>query len=222
MPVASKGRNLLIEAVDKLQDLLESIEQRESVADNLAKVMQIGLTIDGLNENLVRPDRRFIYEGAIKLTPIGQKKSICDYAFLLNDVFIYCNSNGKNYTYAGQFFMHTVKFQDLDNQNFQFQLHVEKEKYLVTCNNEREKQDWLLMVGKVIRDVERTRKVFGVPLKVLMKREADSDIPSIVEKSLHFVYQYGEISFLLIILYYYLFHYYYYYYYYYFYYFFLI
>ena len=37
------------------------------MADNLTAIMEIGDAIEGLEENLVRPDRRFVHEGAAKL-----------------------------------------------------------------------------------------------------------------------------------------------------------
>ena len=162
--------------------------------------MEVGLSIENLNENLVRPDRRYVYEGPLKLTPVGQKKSICDYGFLFNDVLIYCNNLGKSFSYVGQIYIHTVSFKDSAEDNNQvhdhdFVLTSGKEKFVFACTHQKEKQNWLLNIGKVIREVERTRKVFGVPLKVLMKREKEYDIPVIVEKSIHFIYLYGYFLF---------------------------
>lgn len=187
LPPASPERSVVEDVRDSLQDLLDTMEQRESVAGNLEKVMEIGLSIVGLEENIVRPDRRFIFEGPMKLTLGGQKKPLADYGFLFNDVLFFCNCSNKTYTYVDRVYMHTVSIVDQEAKG-SFELVAGEDKYLVTSP---EKADWLLYLGKVIREVERTRKVFGVPLKVLMKREKESDIPAIVEKAIKFVYDYG-------------------------------
>jgi len=188
LPPASSERRVVEDARDGLQDLLDTMEQRESVAGNLEKVMEIGLSIVGLEENIVRPDRRFIFEGAMKLTPDGSRKPIADYGFLFNDVLFFCCCSNKTYTYVNRVYMHTVSIVDQPDGKGSFELIAGEDKYVVTSP---EKEDWVLYLGKVLREVERTRKVFGVPLKVLMKREKESDIPAIVEKAIKFIYDYG-------------------------------
>ena len=195
MSPGTKDRSKVEDIRDQLQDILDLIEKGESVADNLARVMEIGTSIDGLDENLVRPDRRFIHEGPIKIfRPDNQKKPIADYSFLFNDVLIYCNVSGKSYSYVGRLYMHVITFQESSKVNTIDLTVNEKEKYFFTAQSPADRDIWMLYLGKVIREVERTRKVFGVPLKVLMKREKESDIPVIVEKSIKFIYDYGSPS----------------------------
>lgn len=50
-------------------------------------------------------------------------------------------------------------------------------------------------MANALRDVLRYRKVFGVPIKVLLKREKESDIPGFVDKSIKFIRDYGLSSF---------------------------
>jgi hypothetical protein len=66
-----------------------------------------------------------------------------------------------------------------------------KTDYQIQASDAPSKDTSLVHFNKVLRDVERYRKVFGVPLKVLLKREKESDIPTIVEKSIKFIYDYG-------------------------------
>ena len=55
------------DAFYKLADLVEECGAKESVQDNLLRVMEVGDAVEGLEENLVRPDRRFIYEAPLKI-----------------------------------------------------------------------------------------------------------------------------------------------------------
>ena len=54
-----------------MEELIDNTTQKESMADNLQKVMEIGEMVEGLEENLVLPDRRFVYEGSLKLIQEG-------------------------------------------------------------------------------------------------------------------------------------------------------
>lgn len=177
------------EAKDMFHDLLDSIDCAGSVADNLAKVMEIGNQIENLDENLVRPDRRYIHDGPAKIIPAGTKKPIADYVFLFNDVLLYCQTSGKTQSYVGRFYIHRLQY----NADAQSKITLtiddrEKYEFVVHGNVFRE---WTLHFNKVIYEVQRTRKVFGVPLNVLMKRESENLIPTIVEKTIHFIYEYG-------------------------------
>ena len=182
------------DAMDMLHGLLESIDEQGSVADNLSKVMELGNQIEGLNENLVRPDRRYIHDGQIKISPQGAKKPVADYVYLFNDVLIYCQTSGKTTNYVGRFYMHRVQLVDsADKEASDILLVVdERNKFTLAVSDTYERREWAVMLRKVIREVERTRKVFGIPLSTLMKRELEMDIPPIVEKTIHFIYEYGS------------------------------
>jgi hypothetical protein len=67
MPPSSKDRPWVEDAAYKLADLVEECDAKESVQDNLLRVMEVGDAVEGLEENLVRPDRRFIYEAPLKI-----------------------------------------------------------------------------------------------------------------------------------------------------------
>lgn len=161
--------------------------------------MDIGDSIQGLGQNLVQPDRRFIHGGQLSITPEGQKKPSADYVFMFNDMLLYCQTTGKERLYVGQIWMHTLSVQpitaagDSNASPTSFTIVDGKNKYTATTSSEDQTKNWIFYIGKAIREVERTRKVFGVPLKVLMRRETDSDIPMIVDKVVHFIYDYGLI-----------------------------
>ena len=171
------------------------------------KLMEIGDSIQGLEQNLVQPDRRFIHSGQLSITTEGQKKPSADYVFMFNDMLLYCQTNGKERLYVGQIWMHNLSVStteagpalassgsaaDASSTPNSFTIIDGKKKFLATTSSEDQTKDWIFYIGKAIRDVERTRKVFGVPLKVLMRRETDSDIPMIVDKVVHFIYDYGQ------------------------------
>lgn len=167
--------------------------------------MDIGDSIQGLGQNLVQPDRRFIHGGQLSITPEGQKKPSADYVFMFNDMLLYCQTTGKERLYVGQIWMHTLSVQpivaagDSSASPTSFMIVDGKNKYTATTSSEEQTKNWIFYIGKAIREVERTRKVFGVPLKVLMRRETDSDIPMIVDKVVHFIYDYGLILLLFLL-----------------------
>lgn len=171
-----------------LHSLIENIDSEENVADNLVKVMEIGNNIEGLDENLVRPDRKYVHEGAVKIFPQNSKKSIADYVYLFNDMLIFCQTSGKNHSYVSRFYIHRLQIQEQGNKIL---LLVDNNKFEFVVNEDNHRRDWILFFTKSIHDVTRNRKVFGVPLNILRKRDVDADVPSIVEKSTHFIYEYG-------------------------------
>merc|ERR1712137_819342 len=92
--------------------------------------------------------------------------------------------------------MHTATLSDDATEACCFRLTEQaspsskKIEYTLTFDNIAAKETWLIHFNTVQRDVIRYRKVFGVPLKTLVKRE-NQNIPHFIEKSISFIREYG-------------------------------
>jgi hypothetical protein len=189
-------RDNLNAAIQKIQYLVDTIDSKTVAFANFNRIIELESRIQSLDETIVRPDRTFVYEAPLKLIPTGAKKPICDYAFLFSDVLIYCTTSSKNYTYVGKIFMHTIlSIEPSLTARNQFHICLSgtpAEKYVCQVLDRPESLDWELNINKAIRDGVRNRKLFGVSLQVLMKREEPTRrVPKFVEKALWFIYDNG-------------------------------
>jgi len=180
--------------IEKFRSLVDAIDAKTVAVVNFNRIIEVENRIQGVDENIVRPDRTFVYEAPLKLFPNGAKKHVSDYAFLFSDLLIYCTSTGKNYTFSGKISINNITSVEpnLANRN-QIIISVSPtDKFIGQVNDRTEAIDWELNIYKSIRDCIRNRKLFGVPLHVLMKREEPSrQVPKFVEKALWFIYDNG-------------------------------
>ena len=63
----STDRHNLEDVVYAIEGLLQESSAKESVADNLMRVMEVGDAVEGLEDNLVTPDRKFVFEAPLKI-----------------------------------------------------------------------------------------------------------------------------------------------------------
>lgn len=192
----SNDRQRLESVVEQFQELADKSSKKENIADQLIKLQNIGNEIEGFDENLVVPDREIVFEGPIRVKSDSGEKG--DYLFLFTDIIIIVQKkSSKKYNFVVKLGMHTITVLDDDeNSNdcgftlIQQSSPSVKNKYFLTTDNPKQKSEWYLHFVNVQRDVIRYRKVFGVPLKTLVKREK-IDVPHFIEKSINFIREYG-------------------------------
>ena len=191
----SEDRPKLEEVIENFQGLLDKSAKKANIADQLVKLQTIGMEIEDLNENLVTPDRQLVHEGPLRIKTDGGEKS-GDYVFLFTDLIIFVQKKGtRRFQFVGKMGMHTITVQE-DPSPTSFQLiqktspTSKKIEYILSVDDEKQKDEWFLHFSNVQRDVIRYRKVFGVHLKTLVKREKTT-IPHFVEKSISFIREYG-------------------------------
>jgi len=180
--------------IEQFQDLLDKSTKKEDIATQLLKLQNIGNEIEGFDENLVVPDRELVYEGAIRFKPDSGEKG-GDYVYLLTDILIYVMKKSSKKSFVGKIGMHTVTVSD-GNDPCSFHItnqsspNSKKFEFTLTADTAQQKEEWFLHFSNVQRDVIRYRKVFGVPLRTLVKREKQN-IPHFVKKSINFIREYG-------------------------------
>ena len=186
--------------------------KKDNIADALQKLQQIGGEIEGMNENLIVPDRELIREGFVTITKttIGKGSSTIapstssngDFVFLFSDLVLFVKaqkkSGNKKYQFVEKVPMHHVK-NVVDQSITSFVLEIntspKKSEYILTFSSEKDKENWLIDFTNLQRNFFRFRKVFGVPLNTLVKREEDGCvIPHFVDISINFIRQYGFFS----------------------------
>lgn len=187
------------EVVDKFQELLDSSAKKDNLADSLQKLKTIGEKIEGMEDNLVVPDRELAHEGAVEVLN-EQAEKIADYTFLFSDVIIFVKSQkksaAKKFLFVDQVFMHhVVKVVDLSPISFLIETlptSLKKVRFTLTAASDSKKNDWFIDFQNVNRDFIRYRKVFGVPLKTLVKRDNNTlKIPQFVHITINFMRQFG-------------------------------
>ena len=135
--------------------------------------MEVGSKIPGLEENLVHPQRRFLFEGKLSLInhKLNAKSPVGDYAYMFNDMLLYCT---KKQGYVDRLWMHQLVAKDArpDLPKNSFEVAVVdgevEDVWMMTAPDSSNKETWLLQFGKAIRDVERTRKVFGMKFEPVL------------------------------------------------------
>jgi len=84
--------------------------------------------------------------------------------------------------------MHKVTLtRNIDEGNLCFQLMAPEELHTITAQDEKEKNHWTEEIDDVIKKLEETKKVFRMPLKALVQRDKDSDIPVFVSNAIQFL-----------------------------------
>jgi len=193
-PPKSSDRPLLEMVIEEFQELLDKSGNKENIADQLIKLQQVGADIEGFDENLVVPDRELVCEGPIRFKPDSGEKG-GDYVYLFTDILIYVTKKNKKSIFVGKIGMHTLSVID-GNDPCSFHLTrqtsptAKKEEYTLVVDNVKQKEEWFLHFSNVQRDVIRYRKVFGVPLKTLVKRDGEA-IPHFIQKASTFIREYG-------------------------------
>jgi len=84
--------------------------------------------------------------------------------------------------------MSIVDLEDTDVLKYAFQINAGKNSYTVCTTTVVEKLEWIGMINKATQEAEK-KKIFGVPLGVLMKSndQAGRSIPTLVENSLQYI-----------------------------------
>eukprot|EP01103_Thecamoeba_quadrilineata_P019667 TRINITY_DN8069_c0_g1_i1.p1 TRINITY_DN8069_c0_g1~~TRINITY_DN8069_c0_g1_i1.p1 ORF type:complete len:890 (+),score=172.81 TRINITY_DN8069_c0_g1_i1:113-2782(+) len=195
--VDEKEKTALNEVAELIEDFSQSFHTRENIANSMHTIMEITHLLDGLDENLVRPGRRLIREGPIATTTNDNLKPISDYAHLFNDVIVFSKLKGKKpkdgFIFASKLWLYKLTLKDVkgDSLDNEFGITCGKSSYRIVANTLSEKDEWVLVISIQIREVEKTKKVFGVPLKLLSQRENNAEIPTFLTKSVLFINENG-------------------------------
>ena len=195
-PPKSKDRTRLEYVIEQFQDLLDQSGKKEDIAGQLQKLQNIGNEIEGFNENLVQPDREVIHECYVKVkSESGEKCG--DYIFLLTDILLIVQKkSSKKSIFQKKIGMHTITLSDNEKDDYGFNIiqqtspGAKKSIFTLISETTEQKENLFVHFNNVQRDVIRYRKVFGVPLKTLVRREK-RDVPHFIEKSINFIREYG-------------------------------
>eukprot|EP01132_Coremiostelium_polycephalum_P002890 gene2890-3592_t len=171
MPIQRIPRyRLLLEQIIKFSleshvdypDLKSALELISSVAGELDerllqyqiahKVLDIQNSLNGLDEDIVKPTRVFLKEGDLK--KISDRVVNTRHFFLFNDLLIYSKKEGKNnYRFKYSFPLLTCWLKDLpDTQRFTnlFQIISPNKTYFLSAPSPEEKSSWMKLLNEVI------------------------------------------------------------------------
>eukprot|EP01103_Thecamoeba_quadrilineata_P012182 TRINITY_DN3078_c0_g1_i2.p1 TRINITY_DN3078_c0_g1~~TRINITY_DN3078_c0_g1_i2.p1 ORF type:complete len:844 (-),score=195.01 TRINITY_DN3078_c0_g1_i2:135-2666(-) len=194
-----KEMGCLNEIYDLMDDFSKSFHTRDTIAKNLNQVMDISNTLQGFEDNLVRPGRRLIREGVLSWIVADNAKPKADYAYLFNDILICSKTKGKKDTgkifqYVSTIQIYKLNLKEINgNSNDDgFTLKYGNETLRLVAPSLGEKDAWVWDLCQLVREVEKSQKVFGVPLKTLVQREeGGADLPLFIVKSAAFISDYG-------------------------------
>eukprot|EP01103_Thecamoeba_quadrilineata_P010113 TRINITY_DN2099_c0_g1_i1.p1 TRINITY_DN2099_c0_g1~~TRINITY_DN2099_c0_g1_i1.p1 ORF type:complete len:917 (+),score=169.45 TRINITY_DN2099_c0_g1_i1:82-2832(+) len=192
-------RAILTRAHDKMLDLLKTINTRREETGNELKVLEIVSNIqDYTGDKLSRPGRKFITEGALSVfnEPDPNSKQpttqLGDHVYVFNDLVLYGKQKRTHMSYVGTIWMHKcslLDYKDTTSIKNAFKIAHRNENLVFSSAHPNEKAEWLRHFNQVISEAERTKKVFGVSLNILMSREEEekNDVPSFILNTTKFI-----------------------------------
>eukprot|EP01103_Thecamoeba_quadrilineata_P013501 TRINITY_DN376_c4_g1_i1.p1 TRINITY_DN376_c4_g1~~TRINITY_DN376_c4_g1_i1.p1 ORF type:complete len:882 (+),score=197.11 TRINITY_DN376_c4_g1_i1:94-2739(+) len=192
--VDEKELVVLNEVSELIEDFSHSFHTRENIANSMNAVMEISNSMEGLDDNLVRPGRRVVREGPVTIMVPDQTKPVANYVHLFNDLLIFSKVKGKKpkdggFIFLTKIWLYRLDLKDIkgDSTDAEFDIVCGKATYQMIASSLTEKDEWVWDISYYIREVEKTKKVFGVPLKTLSQRENNNDIPNFLKKSVTFI-----------------------------------
>jgi len=192
----TQGRSEIVAAYERYQELAKIIKSRETESENESKVLEVASTLTDFNEKLVKPERKFLLEGA--MTVMLDNKKIADYVLVFNDIMLYTKQNKNQRSVQGKIWMHKAELAEVPDTPVvknAFRITHEKDKLIFVAASQAQKKEWMWDLNSWIREALRTKKMFGVPIGVVMQREDESsnEIPTIVEKTALFLINHGTV-----------------------------
>jgi len=147
-------------ALDKIEQVVDYINERKRIAENTDKLTNIQNMIEGLeNFTLPKPTRELIMELPVK--KVMKKNALSDYMlWVFNDLFLFAKLIKKDkYKYKGRVHLDALRVIDvIDSEEVKnaFEIedrnHLDDEKLLMCCNSEKDKKFFMNETKKVIKD----------------------------------------------------------------------
>lgn len=152
----------------KIEAVVEYVNERKRLAENLQKILDVQKQIDSSGEDLllVAPSRRFVREGNHTVIENGSKKE--RKAFVFNDVIVLTkpkrNRMGKDQKdhFKAKFFLNDVKIVDIaDTEVVQNACEVlpkdptEKYSFVFVFPSAQEKRDWVKEIKLLVREFQK-------------------------------------------------------------------
>jgi len=152
----------------KIEAVVEYVNERKRLAENLQKILDVQEQIDSSGEELllVAPSRRFVREGHHTVIENGSKKE--RKAFVFNDVIVLTkpkkNRMGKDQKdhFKAKFFLNDVKIVDIaDTELIQNACEVlpkdptQKYSFVFVFPSAQEKRDWVKEIKLLVREFQK-------------------------------------------------------------------
>lgn len=159
-------KEALEEVYENVLMLVNSINETKRAAENMSKIMQIQRKINVKNMELLQPGRSFVKEGLVQ-DITKPDNPIMVQLYLFNDLLIRAEEKKKKFgvgtmrrneklTMSDHAMLYSLKVATLPDQGDRinaFELHFNKNKYLVCAFNAREKQDWLRAIKEQLMNL---------------------------------------------------------------------
>eukprot|EP00005_Dracoamoeba_jomungandri_P013189 CAMPEP_0174265798 /NCGR_PEP_ID=MMETSP0439-20130205/27916_1 /TAXON_ID=0 /ORGANISM="Stereomyxa ramosa, Strain Chinc5" /LENGTH=833 /DNA_ID=CAMNT_0015352429 /DNA_START=119 /DNA_END=2620 /DNA_ORIENTATION=- len=180
-PASHDDYELLKAALEKVQKVVEEVEETKNMLENLQTILDIQRNISGINGTLVVPGRESLMSGKLLVNQTGTWST--RFAYLFTDLMIYCkiNSSGtakslqnrkKRYVFKGAIDLYKADLTDMvDGDVIRNAFTIKKldgvagpEQVLFACGSSDEKVRWMSMI----------RKQIDVYIKSRINRQRDS------------------------------------------------
>ena len=147
-------------------------------------------------EEVKETHRQFIYKGNAEVK--GKDSNVsANFLYLCSDQLVICqkrvdaDSKSKTPQYVSSLFLSDLSIKPVP-ESHKVVLTTSDSEYTCTFTDGKEKKMWVNYLTRAVEERERRYKLFGVPLKVVMRREKDRSIPKFMQSALEQVLLHRE------------------------------
>eukprot|EP00007_Cunea_sp_BSH-02190019_P006443 CAMPEP_0174238538 /NCGR_PEP_ID=MMETSP0417-20130205/11572_1 /TAXON_ID=242541 /ORGANISM="Mayorella sp, Strain BSH-02190019" /LENGTH=725 /DNA_ID=CAMNT_0015317381 /DNA_START=421 /DNA_END=2594 /DNA_ORIENTATION=- len=152
----------LQKAMNKIQEVVDYVNERKRLSENLMKIYEVQRLIDGNEVNdLVEPTRRLVREDVLTIKSKRGKASPKK-IFLFNDMLLYVKDSGKGrYKFGGRIGLDDAKLVDIaDTGSVKNAFEIaSKSKSSVLCTisaaSIEDKRSWMKDIKLIVKDYQR-------------------------------------------------------------------
>ena len=157
-------------AKEKIDEVVDAVNEGKRLAERQMKIIEIQHQMDGLQEELVTPSRRFVREGETevrhKITGKGENR----YLFLFNDLVVIARAKGSSsrYEFRKALLWEDCRFIVISEQGkvkHGFEIAHQGQRYIFSCETKKEQDEWVDVFKMMNRELklkklEQAKKVF--------------------------------------------------------------
>jgi len=150
----------LSKAFEKINEVVEYVNERKRLAENLQRILDIQNTLEQCEMDLVDPARRFINEGTVKI--LGFNKQTQGKIYLFNDMVLWAKSKTKTgdvLKFAGSISLSNLRMVDIaDSIEFnawELEDKVTGIKVSMSTATPEEKKAWLQDLRAILKEFQK-------------------------------------------------------------------
>jgi hypothetical protein len=184
-----------IPATDTLLHFEECFDDIIATPSRTELIKVAGVDLNN-EEDIKETHRQFIHKGNAEVKSRDANIS-ANFLYLCSDQLVICHkrvdadSKSKTPQFVASLYLSDMIIKQMP-ENHKIGLATSDSEYTCTFADSKEKKIWINYLTRTIEERERRYKLFGVPLKVVMRREKDRSIPKFMVSALDILLRHKE------------------------------